>query len=188
MYPCGPTTTWVLKTISRSFSLSPAQRTKRWRLAISSSRRTLGPSGTGSASSHVFGVQWPWMTSSGNKTTSAPAVTAFSHQASMPRRTRSGSPRNPFMLTAATRVVLIDGFLAGIRSTLLLQDRSRGHGRFGFDQLFYQGDDPLFDVVPRTRRDRRHNVMERLGAFHAVLPSSRSHPQPVASQRNLRGP
>ncbi len=96
----------MLKTMSRSFSLMPAHTIRLCRRAISARRRTLGPSGTGSASSHVFGVQWPWTTSSGNRTSSAPAAATFSHQASMEFKTRSGSPRNPFMLTAATRVVL----------------------------------------------------------------------------------
>src|SRR5436189_246088 len=67
----------------------------------------LGPSGTGSANSQVLGVQWPWTTSSGNSARSAFAAAARSHQTSIAARTRSGSPRSPFILTAATRVTCI---------------------------------------------------------------------------------
>ena len=64
-------------------------------------------SGHGSAIAQVFGVQWPWMTSSGKSIRSAFSATARSHQPSMARRMRSGSPRKPFMLTAATRVLFM---------------------------------------------------------------------------------
>ena len=80
-------------------------RIRRYWRAICTRRWTLGPSGTGSARSQVFGVQWPWMTSSGKSTRSALSAAARSHQPAMAFSTRSGSPRKPFMLTAATRVV-----------------------------------------------------------------------------------
>ena len=95
--------------MSRSFSLRPAQTTRRWRAGDLHQPADARPV------RHRLG-QLPGVRRAvavddqlGEQDQLAPSAAACSHQASMACRTRSGSPRNPFMLTAATRVVLIRG-------------------------------------------------------------------------------